>query len=189
MFKNILTVFFCLLCYDYVSTHFHRAFFPLFSIRNSKISIGNLVLFTITIWVCYLYSSLCCCCYCCFGLLLFIPLCIFFLLFSLCSFLLRVFSGRKQKQSYVHNNLRFSLCLRCYLHVQTTAFSGENMHENRKESLLCIFFLLSFFLNLFLFVVSCCECRVRCALCARGRAFLINVQRAMCIVCSATMLV
>lgn len=39
----------------------------------------------------------------------------------------------------MYNNLRFSFCLRCYLHVQTTAFSGENMHESRKESLLCIF--------------------------------------------------
>lgn len=80
-------IFFCLLCYGYASTHFHRAFFPLFSIRNSKISIGNLVLFTITIWVCYL----CCCCYCCFGSLLFVPLCIFFTILIVFFFVPSVF--------------------------------------------------------------------------------------------------
>lgn len=70
-----------------------------------------------------------------------------FFCFAVAAVSFQVFSGRKQKQSYVHNNLRFSLCMRCYLHVQTTAFSGENMHENRKESLLCIVVSLSPFRN------------------------------------------
>lgn len=111
---------------------------------DDEISIGNSVLFTICIWVCYFcccFSSLLFpyaffvtrtpyyfflhCCYCCSAV-------------CICVCVLQVFWGRKQKQSYVHNNLRFSFCLRCYLHVQTRAFSGENMHESRKETLLCI---------------------------------------------------
>lgn len=184
MFKNILTVFF-VYCVTATLPHISIELFSLsfpFEIRKFPLEIWFYLPLLFECVTCVAVVIVVLVRYCSFPYA-------FFLLFSLCSFLFRVFSGRKQKQSYVHNNLRFSLCLRCYLHVQTTAFSGENMHENRKESLLCIFFL-SFFLNLFLFVVSCCECRVGVVLCARVSGhILINVQCAMCIVCSATMLV
>lgn len=173
MFKNILTFFF-VYCVTATLPHISIELFSLsfpFEIRKFPLEIWFYLPLLFECVTCVAVVIVVLVRYCSFPYA-------FFLLFSLCSFLFRVFSGRKQKQSYVHNNLRFSLCLRCYLHVQTTAFSGENMHENRKESLLCIFFFLSFLIS---FSSSSLVVNAESVLCcARARERAYFDQCAMC---------